>query len=161
MQWPVRLVKGPWAAHRKTLKRYKHKAHFKKVIDRQVFRAGFLPHWKQHRVYWTLDDGTECEGMPVTARFEELDYLHRRGKPRTFAWFVPFVRAKQRHHPTFWFFLFPCAVNGGVVVIPDAVINANWHGARLIQDSYWMWRYWERWDCLATWPDLPADLVDD
>lgn len=71
--------------------------------------------------------------------------------------FVRQERIRERSHPTIWFLAFP---RGGCLVIPDCIIPANWTRIRLKrEDPYWPWRFFDRFDCLKTYPELPDDLV--
>ncbi len=58
-----------------------------------------------------------------------------------------------RLRPTFWFLAFPA---GGCLVVPDCVLPAHWKVIRLNGRGCWLWRYWQRFDCVATWPELPS-----
>lgn len=64
---------------------------------------------------------------------------------------------RRRSHPDLWFFCFPA---GGCLVIPDSVLQPTWVHMQLRAGfRTWLWAFWERWDIITTYPNMPADLV--
>ena len=161
------VIRGAWERLETWVPPPDTREYFRDRVSQSITRTiGTTPRRVRHRYFWGDAVGylrtsrviyTPPEGRYVHKNKRQyrqwvLDLNDRHGTPRHWV----------RQHPTFWFFALPLANpwrRGGVLVIPDCVIPQHRVLTRLNQKPNWLWQYWERWDCLLTYPDLPDDLI--
>ena len=146
------------------------KRRFHKIIFNKLESLGYKPEWdsnlRRTALYFTLPDGTRVSARLRSAMLRKFPQPEKHHKGLTFRWRIMLNQTSpkkysERLHPTFWIFLFDSArlTWAGMIIIPDCVLPEHWKRIHLAPRPYWIWKYWRRWDCLATYPDVPADLL--
>ena len=137
-----------------------------RVTSRITETLGATPIIQHRRISWATQEGWLRKAR-LTLRKDKRGTADKRPHYR---WKISLCDrrfrggSRPRGHPNFWFIACPtykAHSPGHILVIPDCVIPVHWTTIHLAQRSYWVWHFWERWDCLLTYPDIPDDLLGE
>lgn len=125
--------------------------------QRRFLRTGFY-RWRPGPAYSPIYWGLTRMGKPTRSRVTmDKGLLARPYVLFQWRWILT-DKKWNRLHPDIWFFAFPA---GGFLIIPDHVLASHWHNMRLDRaKGCWQWKFWERWDVVSAYPNLPDDLVE-
>ena len=146
----------------------KPRTQLREVAVHWLLRQG-VAYWSIQRsshgysLHWPDGDGGQHVAFLRLGRLQKPTRARNRGGWRFDLRSPNNGTPRTREHPTFW--LLSCALArpykpGGSLVIPDCVLPPHWQVINVPQMlNSWLWRFWEQYQCFATYPDVPEELV--